>query len=258
MDITKAYSRRSFFIMVVLIILFSLAVGAAGYFGLKAVAARIAVWQQTGTAVAAIRGLADLTAMLQDKVLWYMVSIAAGLLGFFGFLLWLCTRISFGRLLRKSRVAPQPLKPIKKPVEAVDRSLANKKEQEQNDRRLFVYLLSVLQREGRLLDFLAENLDLYEDAQIGAAVRSIQENCKRVIDKNLPLKAVIDRDEGEEITVEEGLDPSAVKLTGNVTGEPPFKGILRHKGWRSKKLDLPTFSSSQDASIIAPAEIEIV
>src|SRR5207253_6846543 len=34
-----------------------------------------------------------------------------------------------------------------------------------------VQLLAILQREGRLLDFLQEDVDGYADAQIGAAVR---------------------------------------------------------------------------------------
>jgi len=69
---------------------------------------------------------------------------------------------------------------------------------------------------------------------------------------------VIDRSEGEEIQVEPGFDPDAIKLTGNVTGEPPFKGILRHKGWRTRKLELLALSGGQDARIIAPAEVEIL
>ncbi|MBW2249010.1 MAG: DUF2760 domain-containing protein [Deltaproteobacteria bacterium] len=55
-----------------------------------------------------------------------------------------------------------------------------------------------------------------------------------------------------------GFDPDAIKLTGNVTGEPPFTGVLRHKGWRTRKLELPALSGGQDARIIAPAEVEIL
>jgi hypothetical protein len=32
---------------------------------------------------------------------------------------------------------------------------------------------------------------------------------------------------------------------------------LRHKGWRAVKVDLPALAAKQDASIVAPAEIEI-
>ena len=102
----------------------------------------------------------------------------------------------------------------------------------------------------------AEDLSLYEDAQIGAAVRTIQEDCKKTINKYLAPKAVVDQPEGEEVTIEADFDPSAIKLTGNVTGEPPFKGILRHKGWQATKSDLPELSDSQDSKIISPAEVD--
>ena len=98
---------------------------------------------------------------------------------------------------------------------------------------------------------------MYEDAQIGAAVRSIQDNCKNSLKKYLNPKAVIDQDEGDSITVPTDFDPNAIKLTGNVTGEPPFHGTLRHKGWRASRLELPTLSPVKDPSILAPAEVEI-
>ncbi len=129
-------------------------------------------------------------------------------------------------------------------------------EQERN-RRLFLHFLSVLQREGRLLDFFQEDLSLYDDDQIGAAVRSIQEDCKKVVEKYLGPKAVIDKDEGEEVEISAGFDPDSVKLTGNVTGEPPFKGVLRHRGWKASRREIPKLSDVLDSSIIVPAEVEI-
>ena len=123
--------------------------------------------------------------------------------------------------------------------------------------RLFVHLLSVLQNEGRLLDFFAEKLDTYDDAQIGAAVRHIHDQCSRTLDKYLHLEPVMDKAEGDSVTVEEGFDPSEIKLTGDVTGHPPFTGILRHKGWKAGKLDIPKLSQQASPDILAPAEVEI-
>ena len=68
---------------------------------------------------------------------------------------------------------------------------------------------------------------------------------------------MIDQNEGDSITVPADFDPNAIKLTGNVTGEPPFHGLLRHKGWRASRLELPTLSTVNDPSILAPAEVEI-
>ena len=64
--------------------------------------------------------------------------------------------------------------------------------------------------------------------------------------------------EGESITIPEGFDPKTIKLTGNVSGNPPFKGVLQHKGWRISRIELPTLSGAQDPKIVAPAEVEIV
>jgi len=108
-----------------------------------------------------------------------------------------------------------------------------------------------------LLDFFDENLSEYEDEQIGAAVRSIQEDCKKTIHKYIDPKSVVNKDEGEEVTIEEGFDIDSIKLTGNVSGEPPFKGIVKHRGWRAGKSELPKLSDIQDAAIIVPAEVEI-
>src|SRR5262245_48893552 len=40
-------------------------------------------------------------------------------------------------------------------------------------------VLAVLQRDGRLIDFLEEDIDAYPDAQIGAAVRDIHRGCRK-------------------------------------------------------------------------------
>lgn len=123
--------------------------------------------------------------------------------------------------------------------------------------RLFLHSLSILQREGRLLDFFDEDLTVYEDSQIGAAVRSIQEDCKKAVKKYIDPKPVVQGGEGDEITIEEGFDIDAINLVGNVSGHPPFKGVIRHPGWRAGKKDVPKLSDIQDSGIMTPAEIEI-
>lgn len=122
-----------------------------------------------------------------------------------------------------------------------------------------VQMLSVLQRQGRFIDFLQEDLSLYEDAQIGAAVRSIHESCKAALSECVQLEAVMAQEEGSVVTVPSGFDPAAVRLTGSVSGDPPFRGVLRHRGWRIRKVQLPTFTAQVGKErIVAPAEVEIV
>jgi hypothetical protein len=118
--------------------------------------------------------------------------------------------------------------------------------------------LVVLQRNGRLIDFLQENLSEYDDAQIGAAVRSIHSGCKETLSKYIDLKPIFKDEEGKEVTVDEGFDSRAIQLTGNVKGNPPFKGILRHRGWRAVKVQVPQLTSQEEGNnVLAPAEIEI-
>jgi hypothetical protein len=121
-----------------------------------------------------------------------------------------------------------------------------------------VQMLSILQRQGRLVDFLQEDLTLYDDAQIGAAVRSIQENSKQALADYVQLEPIFVEAEGATVTIRPGFDPHTVRLTGAVVGEPPFRGELRHRGWRVGRIDLPErMAGPGDALILAPAEVEI-
>lgn len=117
-------------------------------------------------------------------------------------------------------------------------------------------LLALFQRKGRLVDFLQEDLSLYDDAQIGAAVRGVHQGCKTVLSDHVTLRPVLDAEEGSVVTVSRGFDPAEIQLTGDVRGEPPFRGTLRHRGWRIERIDLPMKTSVEHA-VLAPAEVEI-
>jgi hypothetical protein len=118
-------------------------------------------------------------------------------------------------------------------------------------------LLVVLQREGRLLDFLMEDISAAEDAQVGAGVRELHKKSQAVLREHLTLEPVLGGAEGAEVTVPKGFDPSAVTLTGNVTGSPPFRGVLKHHGWRVKAYKLPTPAPGVDDLVVAQAEVEL-
>lgn len=117
--------------------------------------------------------------------------------------------------------------------------------------------LAILQRDGRLLDFLLEDIAGATDAQIGQAVRVIHRDCRKSIDEHLELVPVLDGAEGDATTVPAGFDPAAIRLTGQVSGQPPFTGTLQHHGWRVKSTKLPTPPAGHDDSILAPAEVRI-
>jgi hypothetical protein len=119
-------------------------------------------------------------------------------------------------------------------------------------------LLALLQQEGRFVDFIEEDVTSYSDEQIGAAVRSIHEGCRSALRDRVELRPVLAAAEGTTVTVERGFDPAAVRVTGNVRGEPPYRGILRHPGWRSDGVRLPERTGDGDVSIVAPAEVEVL
>jgi hypothetical protein len=118
-------------------------------------------------------------------------------------------------------------------------------------------LLSLLQREGRFIDFLEEDVSSFSDADIGAAARVVHEGCKKALDEHLTIEPIRSEDEGAKVTLEKGFDASAVRLTGNVVGDPPFEGTLSHRGWRAEKIELPKLAEDHDASILMPAEVEL-
>ncbi len=121
-----------------------------------------------------------------------------------------------------------------------------------------VGILALLQREGRLIDFLQEDLENVPDAQVGAVVKStVYRGCRKAIQEYLVLEPIRTEEEGLEITVEAGFDPGAVRLVGKVEGDPPFKGVLRHKGWRLQKANLPQSAQDEDSDVICPAEVEL-
>ena len=116
--------------------------------------------------------------------------------------------------------------------------------------------LAILQRDSRLVDFLMEDIGAYSDDQVGAAVRELHDQCRDAVGRYVKLEPVIDGVEGTYAKAP-GSDASLVKFVGNVPAKPPAGGTLRHKGWRATKVDLPALPAKQDATVIAPAEIEI-
>ena len=120
-----------------------------------------------------------------------------------------------------------------------------------------LYLLALLQREGRLLDFLEEELVGFSDANIGAAARTVHSGCRKALRSNFKLEAVRSESEGAAVELPPGFDAAAVRLTGNVVGSPPFKGVLRHHGWRAAEVLLAPAPKAQPATLLAPAEVEL-
>jgi hypothetical protein len=119
-----------------------------------------------------------------------------------------------------------------------------------------VQLLALLQRDGRLVDFLMEDIAAYSDMQIGSAVRDVHAGCRRALDRYVTLEPILDGREGEATTITQ-VNPAAIRLVGNVTGQPPFRGTLLHRGWRTTRVDLPPLGADSTRSVVAQAAIEV-
>lgn len=120
-----------------------------------------------------------------------------------------------------------------------------------------LHLLAILQREGRLVDFLQEDLGEFSDAEVGAAARVVHAGCKKALDQHFSFGPLRDENEGSKITLQPGFDASQVRLTGNVQGDPPYSGTMVHGGWRVVDVRLPTRGADVDPALLAPAEVEL-
>ncbi|MGF6760855.1 hypothetical protein P3T24_001167 [Paraburkholderia sp. GAS33] len=118
-------------------------------------------------------------------------------------------------------------------------------------------LLGLLQRDARFIDFVEEDVAGYSDADIGAAARVVHGGCRTVLREHFTIRPVREEAEGSRVTLPEGFDATAVRLTGNVVGKAPFTGSLSHRGWRVQDVRLPKLAASHDTSIIAAAEVEL-
>lgn len=121
-----------------------------------------------------------------------------------------------------------------------------------------VTLLSALQRESRFVDLVQESLDQYSDQQVGAAARDVLRDCRAVLNRLFAIEPVLDQSEGASVEVPAGFDPGEFRLSGNVAGEPPFRGRLVHHGWKIAKCELPEWSGSKATSgVVVAAEVEV-
>jgi hypothetical protein len=163
------------------------------------------------------------------------------------------------RVVRALGPAPHEAEPAPstKPSEGSARPAAAPPARVESDRTEALAVLALLQREGRLVDFLQQDIDAFGDAEVGSAARVVHSGCRKALRGAFDIVRIRDEAEGASITVPEGFDGRSVKLTGNVRGSAPYRGVLRHAGWRVKGVRLPEVVKGHDATVIAPAEVEL-
>ena len=121
-----------------------------------------------------------------------------------------------------------------------------------------ITLLAALQREGRFVDFLKEELAGFTDAQIGAVARDLHRDCGKVVERLFAIQPLLSEAEGASVEVPSGFDAGRYRLVGNVSGTPPFRGTLAHHGWQATACELPDWVGAEAAArVVAPAEVEV-
>lgn len=122
-----------------------------------------------------------------------------------------------------------------------------------------VGFLAMLQEKGRLIDFLMDDINAYDDAQVGAAARVVHAGCKTVLQEQLQIVPVRQESEGSAIQVPRGYQADEYRLVGKIAGEAPFSGVLVHRGWKTLSVKLPRILRESGGGIptLAPAEVEL-
>ena len=120
-----------------------------------------------------------------------------------------------------------------------------------------IQLLALFQRDGRLVDFLFEDIAAYGDAQIGAAVREVHASCRRVIDRYLPIEPILADLEGQTTRWAPPWTPprsssSATWASRRATSAPCATAAGASAGWRCRRL-----AASAARQVVTPAEVEI-
>lgn len=118
-------------------------------------------------------------------------------------------------------------------------------------------VLALLQRDGRLVDFLMEPIDDYDDAQVGAAVRDIHAKCSKTIQEHFKIEP-ISTPEGTRVEVKPGYDPELYRLVGQVSGNGPWSGQVNHPGWQAVQVRVPDVPGAfAEVPVIGPVEVEV-
>jgi hypothetical protein len=102
-----------------------------------------------------------------------------------------------------------------------------------------------------------EDIDGLPDVQIGQAVREVHKKAQSALKQHAVIEPVLSGTEGDNTSVPKGFDPSAIRVVGNVTGQPPFSGQINHPGWRVKELKLAAPPEGADEFVLQPAEVQI-
>jgi len=124
-----------------------------------------------------------------------------------------------------------------------------------------ITLLATLQRDARLIDLIQEDLDQYQDAQVGAAARPCLKQCRQSLDRILRIEKLIDANENDTVNVPATASAGRYRWIGessstDATSIETIPAKLIHPGWQAVSVELPQWNgNADDAQIIAPAQV---
>ena len=155
-------------------------------------------------------------------------------------------KMIFSGTYTRSLLQPAPADPVAPQVEI-----------KENNQDSALQLISLLQKEGRLVDFINEDINSFADEQVAAAARVVHQGVKKALAEHVSFAPVSETPEGESITLGADYNRSQWQLTGNVAGQPPFTGTVIHKGWQVTEMKLPAVVEGTNLKVVAAAEVEL-
>ena len=109
----------------------------------------------------------------------------------------------------------------------------------QKESESVLVLLSLLQEEGRFIDFIMENISSFEDAHIGAVARVVHQGCRRVLNEYSSIQSICEEKEGDDVVFKNAVEMNKYRVNGEASDSYPCKAKLLHKGWKLVDLKLP-------------------
>src|SRR6185437_7916107 len=136
-------------------------------------------------------------------------------------------------LIRSGKAGPENRTETAGPVPVPVLAAGNRAEAE------IVSFLAILQERGRLVDFLMDDITTYDDAQVGAAARIVNQGCKVALEEHFRIRPIRAESEGSSVTIPAIYAADEYRLIGKISGPGPFSGTLLHHGWKTESVNLP-------------------
>ena len=163
-----------------------------------------------------------------------------------------------GSYAAKAKALQSGAPPVPAPVDVSVSVPASSSPSAPRDLAPALELLALLQEEGRLVDFLQEDITSASDADVGVAARVVHQGCRKLLTDRLAIEPLRPEPEGAEIVVPSGFSPAEVKLTRRAAWR---RALPRDPAppWldRAESSRCPRRTGAHRSEILAAAEVEL-